>query len=83
MPAARRDLFVKVEGLLRVCLYQSATVFTVSNEFCIVQKFSFLSGLLVNMCAFVEEHMFTGQGLCVNLKEKNFKGPLIFPQIPL
>ena len=76
-------MFVKVVGLLRVCLYQSATVFTASNEFCIVQKFSLLSGLLVNMCACVEEHMFIGQGLCVNLKKKNLKDPLICPQVPL
>ena len=76
-------MFVKVVGLLRVCLYQSATVFTASHEFCIVQKFSLLSGLLVNMCACVEEHMFIGQGLCVNLKKKNLKDPLICPQMPL
>ena len=76
-------MFVKVVGLLRVCLYQAATVFTASNEFCIMQKFSLLSGLLVNMCAYVEEHMFIGQGLCVNLKKKNLKDPLIFPQLPL
>lgn len=76
-------MFVKVVCLLRVCLYQSATVFTASNEFCIVQKFSLLIGLLVNMCACVEEHMFIGQGLCVNLKKKNSKDPLIFPQSPL
>ena len=62
-------MFVKVVGLLRVCLCQFATVFTASNEFCIVQNFSLLSGLLVNMCAFGEEHMFIGQGLCVNLKK--------------
>ena len=76
-------MFVKVVGLLRVCLYQSATVFTASNEFCIVQKFSLLIGLLVNMCACVEEHMFIGKGMCVNLKKKNLTDPLIFPQMPL
>ena len=54
-------MFVKVMGLSFVCLCQSATVFTVSNEFCIIQIFSLLRGLLVNMCAFVTEHMFIGQ----------------------
>ena len=57
-------MFVKVTGLSFVCLCQSAMVFTVSNEFCIILKFSLLSGLLVNMCAFVAEHMFIGQGMC-------------------
>jgi hypothetical protein len=76
-------MFVKVAALLRVCFYQSAMVFTVSNEFCIVQNVSLFSGLLVNMCAYVDKHMFSGWYLCVNLKKKNMKDSLSFPQMPL
>ena len=47
-----------------------------SNEFCIVQNFSLLSGLSVNMCAFVAEHMCIGQGPRLNLKKKNPKDAL-------
>lgn len=54
-------MFVEVAGLSCVCLRQSATVFTVSNEVCIIQNFSLLRGMPVNMCAFVTKHMFIGQ----------------------
>lgn len=56
-----RGMFVEVAGLSRVYLCQSATVFTVSNEVCIIQNFSLLRGMPVNMCAFVTKHMFIGQ----------------------
>ena len=54
-------MFVEVVGLPCISLYQFTTVFTVSNEFYIIQNFSHLRGLSMNMCAFATEHMFIGQ----------------------
>ncbi len=57
---ACRGMFVESRRPYRVSV-SLRRLFTVSNEFCIIQNFILLRGIVGEHVCFVTEHMFSGQ----------------------